>query len=174
MKPGFHYCKISSDGWQDILVPVVDCYQGREGPSLFLLRFCVCLARYLQISGVRRSAVRESLARQQGSSGEPLPPARRPSHVRRYHAGFSYQARSLERARRVVAKVEWHSGELCPHVDFIVTNLSRHAGSSATTRPVSSFTPWPTSSLASRGDPGFAGGGGTLVADDAMGEAGQD
>ncbi len=29
--------------------------------------------------------------------------------------------------RRVVAKVEWHPGELCPRVGFIVTNLSRPA-----------------------------------------------
>ena len=29
--------------------------------------------------------------------------------------------------RRVVAKVEWHSGELYPRVGFIVTNLSRPA-----------------------------------------------
>jgi hypothetical protein len=28
-------------------------------------------------------------------------------------------------ARRVVAKVEWHQGELCPRVGFIVTNLTR-------------------------------------------------
>ena len=31
--------------------------------------------------------------------------------------------------RRVVAKVEWHSGELYPRVGFIVTNLSRPAES---------------------------------------------
>jgi hypothetical protein len=29
--------------------------------------------------------------------------------------------------RRVVAKVEWHPGELVPRVGFIVTNLSRPA-----------------------------------------------
>ena len=29
--------------------------------------------------------------------------------------------------RRVVAKVEWHPGELYPRVGFIVTNLSRPA-----------------------------------------------
>ncbi len=29
--------------------------------------------------------------------------------------------------RRVEAKVEWHPGELCPRVGFIVTNLSRSA-----------------------------------------------
>ena len=29
------------------------------------------------------------------------------------------------KSRRVVAKVEWHPGELCPRVGFIVTNLAR-------------------------------------------------
>jgi hypothetical protein len=32
-----------------------------------------------------------------------------------------------KKARRVVAKVEWHSGELYPRVGFIVTNLARPA-----------------------------------------------
>ena len=40
---------------------------------------------------------------------------------------FSYQAASWSKARRVVAKVEWHPGELYPRVGFIVTNLSRPA-----------------------------------------------
>ena len=47
--------------------------------------------------------------------------------VRRYHASVSYQAASWTKARRVVAKVEWHPGELYPRVGFIVTNLSRPA-----------------------------------------------
>jgi hypothetical protein len=47
--------------------------------------------------------------------------------VVRTHASFSYQAGSWDRQRRVVAKVEWHPGELCPRVGFIVTNLSRPA-----------------------------------------------
>jgi hypothetical protein len=38
-----------------------------------------------------------------------------------------YQAKSWNQARRVVAKVEWHSGELFPRVGFIVTNLTRPA-----------------------------------------------
>jgi Transposase DDE domain group 1 len=38
---------------------------------------------------------------------------------------FRYQAKGWTRARRVVAKVEWHQGELCPRVGFIVTNLNR-------------------------------------------------
>ena len=47
--------------------------------------------------------------------------------MRRYYTGFSYQAGSWDRKRRVVAKVEWHPGELYPRVGFIVTNLSRPA-----------------------------------------------
>jgi len=34
------------------------------------------------------------------------------------------QAGTWDRERRVVAKVEWHQGELFPRVGFIVTNLS--------------------------------------------------
>ena len=55
------------------------------------------------------------------------PVGRPPNHVRRYYASFSYQAGSWDKKRRVVAKVEWHPGELHPRVGFIVTNLSRSA-----------------------------------------------
>jgi len=47
--------------------------------------------------------------------------SRRP--VVSYH-DFAYQAQSWHVSRRVVAKVEWHQGELFPRVGFIVTNLS--------------------------------------------------
>jgi len=47
--------------------------------------------------------------------------------VRRYHANFLYQVASWSKPRRVIAKIEWHSGELYPRVGFIVTNLSRPA-----------------------------------------------
>ena len=43
--------------------------------------------------------------------------------VVRYH-DFVYQAQSWDIPRRVVAKVEWHQGELFPRVGFVVTNLS--------------------------------------------------
>src|SRR5207245_9678972 len=49
----------------------------------------------------------------------------RPSHKAVvWYKGFLYQAASWKRARRVVAKVEFHFGELFPRVGFIVTNLS--------------------------------------------------
>jgi hypothetical protein len=51
-------------------------------------------------------------------------PVGRPSHkpVVRYKS-FLYQAASWNKARRVVAKVEFHAGELFPRFGFIVTNL---------------------------------------------------
>ena len=55
-------------------------------------------------------------------------PVGRPSHKPKvfYHS-FQYQAKSWQRARRVVAKIEWHAGELFPRVGFIVTNLNKHS-----------------------------------------------
>jgi hypothetical protein len=51
-------------------------------------------------------------------------PVGRPSYkpVVRYRS-FYYQAASWKSARRVVAKVEFHFGELFPRVGFIVTNF---------------------------------------------------
>jgi hypothetical protein len=55
-------------------------------------------------------------------------PVGKPPHKPKvfYHS-FHYQAGSWECARRVVAKVEWHAGELFPRVGFIVTNLKWRA-----------------------------------------------
>ena len=44
-----------------------------------------------------------------------------------WFADFKYQAVSWDRPRRVIAKVEWHRGELFPRVGFIVTNRSARA-----------------------------------------------
>ncbi len=52
-------------------------------------------------------------------------PLGRPSHKPVvWYKGFLYQAASWKTARRVVAKVEFHFGELFPRVGFIVTNLT--------------------------------------------------
>jgi hypothetical protein len=48
-------------------------------------------------------------------------PSRKPKVF--YHS-FQYQAKSWHQPRRVVAKIEWHRGELFPRVGFIVTNLT--------------------------------------------------
>jgi hypothetical protein len=43
-----------------------------------------------------------------------------------YITAFSSK-RSRSNARRVVAKIEWHAGELFPRAGLIVTNLSKHS-----------------------------------------------
>jgi hypothetical protein len=51
-------------------------------------------------------------------------PVGRPSHKPVvWYKGFLYRAASWKTARRVVAKIEFHFGELFPRVGFIVTNL---------------------------------------------------
>jgi len=51
-------------------------------------------------------------------------PVGRPSHKPVvWYKGFLYQAATWKTTRRVVAKVEYHAGELFPRVGFIVTNL---------------------------------------------------
>jgi len=52
-------------------------------------------------------------------------PVERPSlRPKVFYHSFQYQAKSWHHARRVIAKVEGHRGELFPRVGFIVTNLS--------------------------------------------------
>lgn len=46
-----------------------------------------------------------------------------PTKVKRFHEDFGYQAQSWDKPRRVLARIEWHPGELFPRVGFIVTNL---------------------------------------------------
>jgi hypothetical protein len=51
------------------------------------------------------------------------PVGRPPNRPLVFYDSFSYQAASWRKPRRIVAKVEWHAGELFPRVGFIVTNL---------------------------------------------------
>jgi hypothetical protein len=39
-----------------------------------------------------------------------------------------YQAKSWDKGRRVVAKIEWHRGELFPRIGFVITNSRLPAG----------------------------------------------
>jgi Transposase DDE domain group 1 len=66
-------------------------------------------------------------SRSRSTMADKRPVGRPPNEVRRYYANFSYQAGSWTKPRRVIAKVEWHPGELYPRVGFIVTNMSRPA-----------------------------------------------
>jgi hypothetical protein len=122
----------SADDWEGVLKPVVIRYKGRKlrlyfrGDAVFASPE---MYEYLEAEGFLYAIRLSTNQVLQKSIGHLLtrPVGRPPNHVRRYYANFSYQAGSWNLKRRVVAKVEWHPGELVSRVGFIVTNLSRPA-----------------------------------------------
>ena len=122
----------SAKVWRAVLEPVMARYQDRNLRRYFRADAAFAnpeIYEYLEAEGFEyaiRLPANDALLR----DIEPLltRPVGRPSNVPVvWYAGFLYQAKSWDRARRVVAKVEWHSGELFPRVGFIVTNLTRPA-----------------------------------------------
>ena len=119
----------SADGWDKVLLPVIDRYRTRGQtlvvradaafalPTLYeaLERRGVAYAIRLPANDVLERAIEDLLTRPRG----------RPSHAPlvRYRS-FQYRAASWDRPRRVIAKVEHHLGELFPRVGFIVTTLT--------------------------------------------------
>src|SRR4029077_6873190 len=120
----------SADGWRAVLEPVIARYRGvvkccsfrgdgaSANPELyeFLEAKRIGYAIRLPANTVLQRRIGYLLKR---------PVGRPPHEVPRFHAKFSYRAGSWPKPRRVIAKVEWHPGELYPRVGFIVTNLSR-------------------------------------------------
>ena len=122
----------SADRWQQVLAPAVERYQ-RDGVCL-LFRGDAAFAKpeiyeYLELkvieyairlpaNDILEREIKHLLKRPEGELPE--------KPVICYH-DFQYQAKSWNRHRRVVTKVEWHRGELFPRVGFIVTNLSVQA-----------------------------------------------
>ena len=122
----------SAHEWRDVLDPVVARYRNKTPRRYF--RGDAAFAspevyEFLEAEGFK-DAIRLPANKMLHDSIAHLlkrPVGRPPKEVRRYYANFSYRAGSWTEPRRVVAKVEWHSGELYPRVGFIVTNLSRPA-----------------------------------------------
>src|SRR5664280_1948459 len=118
----------SAEDWEELLLPEVNRQQmlGKE----VVFRADAAFAKpeiyeALEERGVKyaiRIPANDSLER---DIAELLTrPIGRPSHKPVvWYKGFLYQAASWKTARRVVAKVEFHAGELFPRVGFIVTNL---------------------------------------------------
>ena len=119
----------SAEGWQDVLDPVIARYAERD-----IMRFFRADAAYampaiygrleeakffyairLPANNVLREKIAHRLTR----------PVGRPSQtkVKRFYEDFEYQAQSWDKPRRVIAKIEWHPGELFTRLGFIVTNL---------------------------------------------------
>ena len=120
----------SADGWRDVLEPVVARYRRKMRRRYFRGDAAFAnpdIYEFLEAEGYKYTIRLPANAVLQESIAWLLtrPVGRPPHEVRRYYASFSYRAGSWTKPRRVVAKVEWHPGELYPRVGFIVTNMSR-------------------------------------------------
>jgi hypothetical protein len=118
----------SAHGWREVLEPIVARYTRTEvrlyvradaafaSPELYdyLEEHGFLYAIRLPSNHVLEKEIEPLLKRPVG-----MPPEK---PIVRYH-DFSYQAASWKYPRRVVAKVEWHPGELFPRIGFFVTNL---------------------------------------------------
>ena len=122
----------SADGWRAVLEPVIARY--RDTVKRLYFRGDAAFAKpemyeFLEAERIGYTIRLPANRVLQNKIGYLLkrPIGRPPHEVRRYFASFSYQAQSWKKSRRVVAKAEWHPGELYPRVGFIVTNLARPA-----------------------------------------------
>src|SRR5262249_1491825 len=118
----------SADGWDDVLTPVVARYQGKVSRIYFRADAAFAMPgvyEFLEAERIKYAIRLPANQVLQSRIGYPLtrPVGRPPHHVRRFHANFSYQAGTWTKPRRVIAKVEWHPGELYPR--FIVTFLQQ-------------------------------------------------
>ena len=120
----------SADRWEEVLEPVVARYREQQIRRLFrgdaafakpaIYRFLeqeqFLYAIRLPANDVLQAEIGHLLTR---------PVGRPPKKPKVFYHDFQYKAGSWHKSRRVVAKVEWHAGEMFPRVGFIVTNLKR-------------------------------------------------
>ena len=119
----------SADDWDELLLPEIERQQklGKEvvfrADAAFAKPEIYEALEEREVKYAIRIPANDSLER---DIAELLPrPVGRPSKKPLVeYKGFLYQAASWSKARRVVAKVEHHQGELFPRVGFIVTNLT--------------------------------------------------
>jgi hypothetical protein len=118
----------SADDWEDMLLPEIKRQQKLGKEVVFRADAAFAKPEIYETSeerGVKYAIRIPANDNLQRDIAELLTrPVGRPSHrplVR--HKSFLYQAESWNKARPVVAKVEFHAGELFPRVGFIVTNL---------------------------------------------------
>jgi len=122
----------SAERWKELLEPIVGRYEGKIVRKYF--RADAAFAKpgvyeYLEEKGFLyaiRLPGNDVLQREIGHLLS-RPVGRPPKKPIVWYDDFMYQAGSWDKPRRVVAKVEWHQGELFPRVGFVVTNLSARA-----------------------------------------------
>ncbi len=119
----------SAKGWREFLAPIVNRYK-EIGKKLYLRGDAAFASpdiyEYLEdksaLYAIRLKANNNLYREIDHLMTRPVGrPSAKPKVF--FHA-FSYRAASWKKPRRVVAKVEWHQGELFPRIGFIVTNMS--------------------------------------------------
>ena len=119
----------SAEDWRLVLEPVIARYRERgvdlyfRADAAFAKRELYELLEAEDIRYAIRLPANPVLQRRIGHLLTPV--GRPPKQPIVSYAGFHYQAKGWTQTHRVVAKVEWHQGELYPRVGFIVTNLIR-------------------------------------------------
>ena len=120
----------SADDWRSVLAPVIERYRDLDirkffrGDAAFAIPGLYehletekyLYAIRLKANNVLYHHIEHRLTR---------PVGRPPKKPVVFYESFAYRAGTWDRSRRVVAKIEWHQGELFPRVGFIVTNLRR-------------------------------------------------
>ena len=124
--------KASAKYWRKVLLPVIERYRRYDIPKFFRGDAAFAnpaLYRLLEKEGYQYAIRIKSNAVLEREIEHLLTrPVGRPSHKPKvFYHNFQYQAKSWQRARRVVAKIEWHAGELFPRIGFIVTNLNKQS-----------------------------------------------
>ena len=119
----------SAEEWEELLLPEIERQQKRGKEVVFRADAAFAkpeIYEALEKRGVKYAIRIPSNENLQRDIEELLKrPVGRPGQKPLVeYKGFLYQAESWKTARRVVAKVEHHPGELFPRVGFIVTNLT--------------------------------------------------
>ncbi len=118
----------SADDWQSVLEPIIARYRSSDIPRFFrgdagfadpeIYRFLESedyfYAIRLKGNNILYRHIEHLLTRPVGR------PPKKPIVL---YESFRYKAASWHNSRRVVARIEWHAGELFPRIGFIVTNL---------------------------------------------------
>jgi hypothetical protein len=92
----------------DAAFAIPELYQNLEAAGY-------CYAIRLKKNAVLESRIAHRLTHPEGRPSK--------SKIKRFYEEYEYQAKSWDKPRRVVAKIEWHPDDLFARLGFIVTNL---------------------------------------------------
>ena len=119
----------SADDWKALLTPVIARYAERDIMRFFRADAAFAIPELyetLEAEGYHYAIrLKKNAVLEEKISHRLTRPVGRPSKtkIERFYETFEYQAASWSKPRWVVAKIEWHPGDLFPRVGFVVTNL---------------------------------------------------